>query len=427
MPEPRNIHELKSLQGKLAYIKRFISNLAARCQPFSQIMKKGVPFHWDEACKKAFQSIKDYLTKPQMLTAPIPGHPLTLYIDAQECSVGALLAQEANKRKENALYYLSRMMTPNELNYSPVEKICLAIIFAIKKLKHYFQAHTIRLLFKANPLKYVMSKPVLSDWLARWYLQLQQFKIIYVPQKIVKRQILADFLADHPIPAEWELSDNFPDEDAFFFEITPPWKMYFDGSSHKNGAGAGLIFVTSQGEVLPYSFALKEKCSNNVAEYQALILGLKMAVDIKQRQLQVYGGSKLVGNQITGEFEVKKPELMPYLKYAKALIELLGDVSIEYVPRKGNGQADALAKLTSTLSIPDQQVYIPIRKVWVDSCKYKEEECVDKEVNHLIEVFEIEEEEEDWRQPILDFLKYDKLPSDPRRRADIRRRAARYA
>ncbi|XP_051132475.1 uncharacterized protein LOC127252363 [Andrographis paniculata] len=398
MPEPRNIHELKSLQGKLAYIRRFISNLAGRCQPFSRIMKKGVPFHWDEACKKAFQSIKDYLTKPPVLTAPIPGHPLTLYIAAQERSVGALLAQEANKGKENALYYLSRMMTPNELNYSPVEKICLALIFAIKKLKHYFQAHTIRLVSKANPLKYVMSKPVLSDRLARWYLQLQQFEIIYVPQKAVKGQILADFLADHPIPAEWELSDDFPDEDALFLEITPPWKMYFDGSSHKNGAGAGVIFVTSQGEVLPYSFALKEKCSNNVAEYQALILGLKMAVDIKQRQLQVYGDSKLVVNQITGEFEVKKPELMPYLKYAKALIELLGDVSIEYVPRKENGQADALAKLASTLSIPDQQVYIPIRKVWVDSCKYEEEECVEKEVNHLIEV-----------------------------RADIRRRAARYA
>ncbi|XP_051130788.1 uncharacterized protein LOC127251219 [Andrographis paniculata] len=348
-------------------------------------MKKRVPFHWDEACKKAFQSIKDYLTKPPVLTAPIPGHPLTLYIAAQERSVGVLLAQEANKGKENALYYLSRMMTPNKLNYSPVEKICLALIFAIKKLKHYFQAHTIRLVSKTNPLKYVMSKPVLFDRLTRWYLQLQQFKIIYVPQKAVKGQILADFLADHPIPAEWELSDDFPDEDEPFLKITPPWKMYFDGSSHKNRAGAGVIFVTSQGEVLPYSFALKEKCSNNVAEYQALILGLKMAVDIKQRQLQVYEDSKLVVNQITREFGVKKPELMPYLKYAKTLIELLGDVSIEYVPRKENGQADALAKLASTLSIPDQQVYIPIRKVWVDSYKYEEEECVEKEVNHLIE------------------------------------------
>ncbi|KAL0456161.1 UNVERIFIED_CONTAM: Retrovirus-related Pol polyprotein from transposon.6 [Sesamum latifolium] len=58
MPEPRNIHELKSLQGKLAYLRRFISNLAGRCQPFSRLMKKEVPFEWDEACDKAFKSIK---------------------------------------------------------------------------------------------------------------------------------------------------------------------------------------------------------------------------------------------------------------------------------------------------------------------------------------------------------------------------------
>ncbi|KAM1024148.1 hypothetical protein EV2_038518 [Malus domestica] len=58
MPEPRNLHELKSLQGRLAFIRRFISNLAGRCQPFSRLMKKDVPFVWDEACHNAFESIK---------------------------------------------------------------------------------------------------------------------------------------------------------------------------------------------------------------------------------------------------------------------------------------------------------------------------------------------------------------------------------
>ncbi|KAL0458143.1 UNVERIFIED_CONTAM: hypothetical protein Slati_0441500 [Sesamum latifolium] len=172
MPEPWNIHELKSLQGKLAYLRSFISNLAGRCQPFSRIIKKGVLFEWDEACQNTFRSIKSYLMKPPVLVAPVIGHPLILYIATQECSVGALLAQENDERKESALYYLSRRMTPNKLKYSPIEKIYLALIFAIQKLKHYFQAHTVRLVSKANSLKYVMSKPVLSDRLARWYLQL---------------------------------------------------------------------------------------------------------------------------------------------------------------------------------------------------------------------------------------------------------------
>lgn len=135
-------------------------------------MKKGVPFEWDESCRKAFANIKTYLTKSPVLATPVLGCPLTLYIAAQESSVGALLVQENGNKKENALYYLSRMMTPNEFKYSLIEKICLALIFTVQKLKHYFQAYTVHLVSKTNPLKYVITRPILFDRLARWYLQL---------------------------------------------------------------------------------------------------------------------------------------------------------------------------------------------------------------------------------------------------------------
>ncbi|KAI5312980.1 hypothetical protein L3X38_042154 [Prunus dulcis] len=132
MPEPRNLHELKSLQGRLAFIGRFISNLAGRCQPFSCLMKKDVPFVWDEACHNAFESIKKYLSSSPLLGAPIPGKQLKLYIAAQERSIGALLVQENELHKEQALYYLSRTLTGPELNYTPIEKTCLALVFATK-------------------------------------------------------------------------------------------------------------------------------------------------------------------------------------------------------------------------------------------------------------------------------------------------------
>ncbi|KAL0406001.1 UNVERIFIED_CONTAM: hypothetical protein Slati_3914000 [Sesamum latifolium] len=252
MPEPRNIHELKSLQGKLAYLRRFISNLAGRCQPFSHLMKKDVPFEWDEACDKAFKSIKFYLMKPPVLVAPVHGRPLILYVAAQEHSVGILLAQKNDEGKENALYYLSRTMTPNELKYSPIEKLCLAIIFAIQKLKHYFQSHSIHLVSKANPLKYVMTNQCFRIGLQDGTFSCNNLRS-HTPQKAIKGQVLTDFLADHPMPVEWELSDDLPDEDVLVIEITPPWKMYFDGAFHKVGAGAGVVFVTSEEEVLPYS------------------------------------------------------------------------------------------------------------------------------------------------------------------------------
>ncbi|KAL0423267.1 UNVERIFIED_CONTAM: Gag-Pol polyprotein [Sesamum radiatum] len=160
MPEPRNIHELKSLQGKLAYLQRFIPNLASRCQPFSRLMKKDVPFQWDEACDKVFKNIKSYLMKPPVLVATVPKRPLILYVAAQERSVGILLAQKNNERKENTLYYLSRTMMPNELKYSPNEKLYLTLIFSIQKLKHYFQSYSIHLVSKPNPLKYVMASSI---------------------------------------------------------------------------------------------------------------------------------------------------------------------------------------------------------------------------------------------------------------------------
>ena len=89
MPEPKNLRELRSLQGHLAYIRHFISNLAGRCQPFSQLMRKDATFEWDKACRNAFESIKRYLLNSPVLGVPMPGKPLVLYIAAQEQSLGA--------------------------------------------------------------------------------------------------------------------------------------------------------------------------------------------------------------------------------------------------------------------------------------------------------------------------------------------------
>ncbi|XP_074297817.1 putative mitochondrial protein AtMg00860 [Silene latifolia] len=136
MPEPKTLKELRGLQGRLAYIRRFISNLGGRCQPFSHLMKKDALFQWDEKCKNAFDSIKKYLASAPLLWAPIPGKPLVMYITAQERSLGVMCAQEIEDCKERELYYLSRTLVGAELNYSPMEKICLALVFAIHKFTH---------------------------------------------------------------------------------------------------------------------------------------------------------------------------------------------------------------------------------------------------------------------------------------------------
>jgi hypothetical protein len=80
MPPPINLHKLKSMQGHLSYIRRFISNLSGRCKPLSRLMKKGVPFEWDQACQCAFFEIKRYLIDPPVLDALVKDRPCIDYI-----------------------------------------------------------------------------------------------------------------------------------------------------------------------------------------------------------------------------------------------------------------------------------------------------------------------------------------------------------
>jgi hypothetical protein len=100
MPLPKNLKDLKSLQGHLAYICRFISNLSGCTQPFTRLMKKGVPFHWDEQCQNMLDSLKRYLLNPPILAAPVKGRPLIFYIAMQPSLVGALHTQHNDEGKE---------------------------------------------------------------------------------------------------------------------------------------------------------------------------------------------------------------------------------------------------------------------------------------------------------------------------------------
>ncbi|XP_008229457.1 PREDICTED: uncharacterized protein LOC103328826 [Prunus mume] len=421
MPEPRNLREMKSLQGHLAFIWQFISNLGGRCQPFSRLMKKDVPFVWDEAYHNAFESIKKYLSSSPLLGAPIPGKPLILYIAAQERSIGALLMQENESHKEQALYYLSRTLTGPELKYTLIEKTCLALNFAIQKLRHYMQAFTVYLIARADPIRYVMSKPVLTGRLAKWALLINQYEIIYAPAKAVKGQVVADFLADHPIPADWEISDDLLDEQVFFADVSPAWMMFFDGSARKDEAGASIVFISPKRHVLPYSFSLSEFCSNNVAEYQALIMGLQMVVEMKISSLEVYGDSMLVINQLLTHYEVRMDDLIPYHQMTTQLLERFDFVTLEHVPRKDKKMAGVLANLAATLALTkDKAVNLPVCKRWVIPLTLG---ALQEGVN-VISVLSIDID--DWRQPLIDYLKHGKLQDDSRHQSEAWRRAPRF-
>ncbi|KAK2983961.1 hypothetical protein RJ640_009684 [Escallonia rubra] len=106
-----------------------------------------------------------------------------------------------------------------------MEKVCLALVFALKELKHYLGEHVICLISRADPLKYIHSRLVLTGRIARSDVILHQFNIEYVPQKVVKGQALIDFLVAHPVLDDSPLVLDLSDEEVMLIEIKKGWEM----------------------------------------------------------------------------------------------------------------------------------------------------------------------------------------------------------
>jgi len=103
MQPPKNLKELKGLQGRLTYIRRFISNLPGCCQPFTKLIKKEASFVWENACQQVFEEIKQYLTHPHVLAAPVSEKPFLIYVRAMDHFLGAQLAQNNDRGHEQAI------------------------------------------------------------------------------------------------------------------------------------------------------------------------------------------------------------------------------------------------------------------------------------------------------------------------------------
>ena len=144
MPPPKNEKEVRGFIGRLQYISRFIAKLTTICEPIFKLLRKNQPVIWDDRCQATFETIKNYLMNHPVLQPPRPGKVLILYLAIENDAIGAMLAQESGGKAEHAVYYLSKKLLPYEANYSLVEKTCLAVIWATKKLRHYFQSYQVQ-------------------------------------------------------------------------------------------------------------------------------------------------------------------------------------------------------------------------------------------------------------------------------------------
>ncbi|XP_072074432.1 uncharacterized protein [Arachis hypogaea] len=196
-------------------------------------------------------------------------------------AISSALVTERNK-VQHPIYFVSKTLQHAELNYPRIEKLALALVFSARRLRPYFQSHVIHVRTD-HPLRQVLHKPEIAGRLIKWAVELSEFDIRYQSRGPIKSQFLADFIAELTMPSE---------EDH-----TKQWTLYVDGSSNNGGCGAGIRLEADDGLILEHSIHLAFKSSNNQSEYEALIAGLRLCLDLQISAIKVFCDSLLVVQQ----------------------------------------------------------------------------------------------------------------------------------
>jgi len=352
------------LLGKINFLRRFILNLSGKTQAFSPLLrlKKEDVFKWEPEHQRAFEEIKSYLTNPPILSPLLKNRGMKLYIAASEFTIGSMLAQEDENGVERAIYYLSRVLNDAETRYRPSEKLCLCLYFSCTKLKHYIKPFDVYVYSHFDIIKHMLSKPILHSRVGKWALTLTEYSLTYQSLKSIKGQIVVDFIVDHSIVDPLSSVVN-----------NQPWKLYFDGSNHKNGIGIGIMIISPKNIPTKFKFRLNHFCPNNEAEYEALITGLEILLEL-------------------GE--------------------------IQHIPRIENQEANDLAQKASGYKVSKDKTQEPIeiknkrsskeappKKLLMPKLGGAEASDEHAQGLNLVEIFVINNlTDDDWRKPIVNYL-----------------------
>ncbi|XP_034689099.1 uncharacterized protein LOC117916968 [Vitis riparia] len=234
-------------------------------------------------------------------------------------ALGCLLARLDDLGKERAIYYLSKRMLEFEMRYFMIERLCLVLVWATKRLRHYMTEYSVHLISRLNPLRYLFDRPTLIGRLMRWLVLLIKFDIQYVSQKSIKESIVANHLASLSISEGRLVDDDFPDEEFIAMTSLSGWHIYFNGATNHSGYGIDVLLIPSQGDhilrLVRLAFSDRHPTTNNIVEYEACILGLETALELGIRQMYVFGDSNLVIKQIQGDWRTKDVKLRSYHAY----------------------------------------------------------------------------------------------------------------
>ena len=126
------------------------------------------------------------MLSPPVLLPPTPGRPLLLYLSISDMALGCMLAPIDDSGKERVIYYMSKRMLEYEMKYAMIERLCLTLVWATRRLRHYMIEYSVHLISRLDPLRYLFDRPALTGRLMRWLILLTEFDIQYVSQKSIK-------------------------------------------------------------------------------------------------------------------------------------------------------------------------------------------------------------------------------------------------
>jgi len=269
----RDVKGMKRVTGCLAALSHFISRLGERALPLYRLLKKVEHFSWPPEAEEALDDLKKTLTSAPLLVPPRHAEPLLLYVASTTQVVSAAVVVERQEEGhalpvQRPVYFVSEVHSETKARYPQIQKLIYTVILARRKLQHYFLGHPITVV-SSFPLGEIIQSREATGRIAKWSVELMSETLTYVPRKAIKSQALVDFVA------EWTNSQLPPAQVQ-----SELWTMYFDGSLMKMGVGAGLLFISPLGVHMRYVIRIHFAASNNVAEYEALVNGLKIAIEL---------------------------------------------------------------------------------------------------------------------------------------------------
>ncbi|GJV72308.1 reverse transcriptase domain-containing protein [Tanacetum coccineum] len=227
------------------------------------------------------------------------------------------------------------------------------------------------------------------------------------PRVSVKGHILVDFIVERP---EEDSPDTLMEVEE---ELPEPWILFTDGSSCTDGSRVGLILTNPEGMEFTYALRFRFEATNNEAEYEALIAGLRISEQMGVKNLQANVDSRLVANQVNGTYVTKEADMIRYLEKVRTLTSSFKAFSIRQVPRSENKKADALSKIASTsFAQLSKQVLV--------------EELKEKSTSKVEILAVVEEEGDTWMTPIFEYLTEETLPADAKKARVVRRKSQRF-